>query len=148
MALFAGEARAQQFVTDGLISFWTFDEATVTVDTVEDTWGNNNATIMGDTTTGDGKIGQALECDGGSSGTAWLDHCFVSRVADNSLKNGSFEVGEDGRRFWLGKANRDVAIGPDPAVCVEGGQSLRMDLPDKVSQSLWQNVTVRPGQRC
>ena len=60
MALFAGEGRSQQFVTDGLISFWTFDEGTIAGGTVEDIWGNNNATIMGDTTTGDGKIGQAL----------------------------------------------------------------------------------------
>jgi len=64
---FIGEALAQQFVTDGLISFWTFDDNAVTEKTVKDLWGNNDGTMMGNAKTGEGNIGQALVLDGAGS---------------------------------------------------------------------------------
>ena len=52
-------------VTDGLISFWTFDANTVQGDTIEDIWGQNDGTIQGDPeTSNDAKIGQAIDLDG------------------------------------------------------------------------------------
>ena len=85
MALFANEIRAQ-FVTDGLISFWTFDDATVTGDTVKDIWGNNDGTIMGDAKIGDGKIGQALECDGAG------DYVNISQPQDIPEGNDTYAI--------------------------------------------------------
>ena len=34
-------------VTDGLVSYWTFDESTIQGDTVEDIFGDNDGTVMG-----------------------------------------------------------------------------------------------------
>lgn len=64
MVLLSGVAEAQEFVTEGLISFWTFDEATIEGEVIKDVWGNNDGTINGDVTTGAGKIGEAMELDG------------------------------------------------------------------------------------
>lgn len=67
IVLFAGEVLAQQFVADGLVSFWTFDDKTVSGKTVKDTWGKNDGTMMGNAKIGEGKIGQALVLDGAGS---------------------------------------------------------------------------------
>jgi hypothetical protein len=34
-----------QLVTDGLVSYWSFDEGTIVGDTVEDVWDENDGTI-------------------------------------------------------------------------------------------------------
>jgi hypothetical protein len=62
--IFVGVSSAQQFVTDGLISLWTFEKSTVSGKTVKDLIGKNDGTLMGDAKTGAGKIGDALELDG------------------------------------------------------------------------------------
>ncbi len=63
MAWQANTAKCQ-VVTDGLISYWSFDDDTIEGDVVEDIWGENDGTIMGDPQTVKGKIAQALEFDG------------------------------------------------------------------------------------
>jgi len=62
--LFSNGVLAQQFATEGLISFWSCDKNTIEGETLKDLWGNNNGTIKGDITTGEGKIADALELDG------------------------------------------------------------------------------------
>jgi hypothetical protein len=51
-----------QFVTDGLVSHWSFDE--IEGDTVVDVVGENDGTINGEPQIIEGKIGQALWFDG------------------------------------------------------------------------------------
>ena len=51
-------------VTDGLVSYWTFDKADIEGDTAKDVWGENDGTIMGDPQRVDGKVGKALEFNG------------------------------------------------------------------------------------
>lgn len=53
-----------QIATNGLVSHWTFDKADKEDKTVEDVWGENDGTIMGDTKEAGGKFGEALEFDG------------------------------------------------------------------------------------
>lgn len=53
-----------QIVTDGLISFWTFDKSDVEDAIAKDVVGINDATINGDPQMVDGKIEEALEFDG------------------------------------------------------------------------------------
>lgn len=53
-----------QIVTDGLVSYWTFDKSDIDGETVKDVWGDNHGTIMGDSEIVEGKIGEALEFDG------------------------------------------------------------------------------------
>jgi len=61
-------ADAQQFVTDGLVAFWTMDQADINGNTLKDMSGNgNDATIMGTLASAGGVIDEALEFDGGAN---------------------------------------------------------------------------------
>ena len=60
---YANMANAR-IVEKGLVSYWTFDKATIKGKTVKDVWGNNDGTIEGDPQIVEGKIGRALEFDG------------------------------------------------------------------------------------
>jgi hypothetical protein len=57
-------AMGQEFVTDGLISFWTFDRADIEGDILKDIIGGNDGTIQGDPEIVEGRIGEALSFDG------------------------------------------------------------------------------------
>ncbi|MDE0313867.1 MAG: hypothetical protein OXM61_03115 [Candidatus Poribacteria bacterium] len=57
-------ASAKTIVTDGLVSYWTFDRTNIHNRTVEDVWGENDATIVGNPKIGDGYLKQGLELDG------------------------------------------------------------------------------------
>jgi len=70
-------AEAQQAVVDGLVSFWTLDEADIDGKTVKDIVGGNDGTMQGKPKIVAGKINQALEFDGASA--------FVDCGGDESL---------------------------------------------------------------
>jgi len=53
-----------QVVTDGLISYWTFDEGDIEDDVVMDIWGGQNAAMNGNPKIVEGRVGNALEFDG------------------------------------------------------------------------------------
>jgi hypothetical protein len=53
-----------RIVQNGLISYWTFNEADIVNKTVKDIMGKNDATIIGDPKIVKGKFGDALEFDG------------------------------------------------------------------------------------
>lgn len=57
-------ASAKTIVTDGLVSYWTFDRATINDRTVEDVWGENDATIKGNPKVVKAYLKQGLELDG------------------------------------------------------------------------------------
>ena len=57
-------AHAAPVVTDGLVSYWTFDLHNINNGIVEDVWGENDATIMGNPEIVGGLINQALKFDG------------------------------------------------------------------------------------
>jgi len=73
----------QRIVTDGLVSYWTFDRADTEGDTAKDVWGNNDGTIVGGAKTVNGKIGEALEFNGVDQ---YVD---VGHPADGSLDFGA-----------------------------------------------------------
>ena len=72
----AGATQAQM-VTDGLISYWPLDNATIKGDTVEDVWGDNDGILVGNPKSVNGQVGQGLEFDGTNGvevpGTETLD---------------------------------------------------------------------------
>ena len=53
-----------EVVTDGLLMYWTFDQADVDGDTAKDVVGGNDGTIFGDPEVVEGKFNQALELAG------------------------------------------------------------------------------------
>jgi hypothetical protein len=60
----AGAVEAQDFVTDGLIGFWTLDKSDTEGGTVKDIFGGNDGTIKGDPETAEGRIEEGMEFDG------------------------------------------------------------------------------------
>ena len=56
-----------EIVTDGLVGYWPLDEDTIEGDTVEDVWGENDGTIMGNPKIAVGQVRGALEFDGDDS---------------------------------------------------------------------------------
>ena len=78
----------QPIVTDGLVSYWTFDEKDITGFTVKDVWGENDARIVGDPKIVDGQVGEALEFDGAN------DYVNLTNLGDFGEKIGTstFEV--------------------------------------------------------
>ena len=59
-----GITDAENIVTDGLVSYWTFDRDDIIGNTVKDVWGENNATIVGTPTIVNGHLKDALKFDG------------------------------------------------------------------------------------
>jgi len=53
-----------QAITEGLISYWSFDRSDIEDDTVMDVWGDQNATMMGKPEIVEGKVGEALKFTG------------------------------------------------------------------------------------
>ena len=53
-----------QVVQDGLVNYWSFDQAGIGAGIVKDVWGENDGTIMGDPKLVTGKVGKALQFDG------------------------------------------------------------------------------------
>ena len=58
-------AHARQAITDGLVSYWSFNKDTVTGQTVKDIVGANDGTMDGNVEVVDGKVGEALKFSGG-----------------------------------------------------------------------------------
>jgi hypothetical protein len=54
-----------EFATDGLVVMYTLDQADTKGDVVKDTFGKNDAKLMGKLKFVKGQIGEALEFDGG-----------------------------------------------------------------------------------
>jgi len=57
-------AYAKTIVTDGLVSYWTFDRTNIKDRIVEDVWGENDATIKGNPKVVRAYLKQGLELDG------------------------------------------------------------------------------------
>ena len=89
-------AEAQNFVTKGLVSFWTFDQSDIVGNTLKDVWGKNDGTIEGGPKVVKGRIGEALEFDG-------EDDCIkVPHDSSIDFPDGPFSI-----ELWF-KGNADT----------------------------------------
>lgn len=86
-ALFV-EAHAETIVTDGLVSYWTFDRNNINGKIAKDVWGENDARIMGAPKITRGYLRQALKLDGLG------DYVILTNLGNFSQQLGpySFEV--------------------------------------------------------
>ena len=64
IVVLCGITNAENIVTDGLVSYWTFDQADIIGNTVKDIWGENDATIVGTPSIVNGHLKDALKFDG------------------------------------------------------------------------------------
>ena len=64
LAIISPNGHTAPVVTDGLVSYWTFDQKDIAGGTVKDVWGENDGKIVGTPKIVDGHVGEALEFDG------------------------------------------------------------------------------------
>ena len=87
---------ALQHVTDGLVSYWTFDKSHISGKKVEDVWGDNNAIIKGNPKVVTGQIGEALEFDGSE------DYVNLTNLGDFGS-----QVGSSTFEAWIKVGDKD-----------------------------------------
>ncbi len=81
---------AATIVTDGLVSYWTFDLHNIKDGIAEDVWGENDATIMGNPKIADGYLRQGLKFDG-----------LGDYVILDDLGNFQNQLGPSTIEFWI-----------------------------------------------
>ena len=64
LAMFCHNGWTKSVVTDGLVSYWTFDRHNIVGGTVKDIWGENDGTIVGNPKVVKGYVREALKLDG------------------------------------------------------------------------------------
>ena len=64
LTVFSHNGYTAPVVTDGLVSYWTFDQKDIAGGTVKDVWGDNDGKIVGAPKIVEGQVGEALEFDG------------------------------------------------------------------------------------
>ena len=64
IGIFSLNMAPASIVTDGLVSYWTFDRVHIINKTATDVWGDNNGKISGNPKVVPGQVGEALEFDG------------------------------------------------------------------------------------
>ena len=78
----------ESVVTEGLVSYWTFDRQDVADNTVKDVWGKNDGTIFGDPKVVAGPVKDALAFDG------FDDYVNLTNLGDlgNQMGSATFEA--------------------------------------------------------
>ena len=81
--MLSNDGYTEPIVTDGLVSYWTFDKQDIAGGTVKDVWGENDGKIVGDPKVVDGQVGEALEFDGSD------DYVNLTNLGDFGEKVGA-----------------------------------------------------------
>ena len=83
LTMFMHNGYTEPIVTDGLVSYWTFDEQDIAGGTVKDVWGENDGKIVGNPKVVNGQVGEALEFDGSD------DYVNLTNLGDFGEKVGA-----------------------------------------------------------
>ncbi len=83
LTMFIHNGYTEPIVTDGLVSYWTFDEQDIAGGTVKDVWGENDGKIVGNPKVVGGQVGEALEFDGSD------DYVNLTNLGDFGEKVGA-----------------------------------------------------------
>ena len=99
IAMFCHSGYAERVVTDGLVSYWTFDRHNIVGGTVKDIWGENDGTIVGNPKVVKGYVREALKLDGPR------DYVNLTNLGDFGTQIGeaTFEawVKTDFKKNWM-----------------------------------------------
>ena len=99
IAMFCHSGYAERVVTDGLVSYWTFDRQDIVGKTARDVWGENDGTIVGSPKIVPGQVKDALEFDGSD------DYVNLTNLGDFGSQIGAstFEawVKTDFKKDWM-----------------------------------------------
>ena len=83
ITIFFQKGYTEPVVTDGLVSYWTFDKQDIAGGTVKDVWGENDGKIVGNPKVVNGQVGEALEFDGSD------DYVNLTNLGDFGEKVGA-----------------------------------------------------------
>ena len=123
-----GITDAENIVTDGLVSYWTFDDKDIIGNTVKDVWGENDATIVGTPSIVNGHLKDALKFDG------LKDYVNLTTLGDFGAKLGSstFEVWikTDYKETWT-TISKIISLGCDNADIMVWGIDINRTSNDK-----------------
>ena len=131
-------------VTDGLVSYWTFDKGYVVNKTVKDVWGNNDGKIVGNPKAVPGKVGEALEFDGSG------DFVNLTTLGDfgRQIGTASFEA-------WIKTSNTTrwmTLINTHGAECpywgIEFNGKNKKDRFEIIERTLWYYFSVGGPRSC
>jgi hypothetical protein len=100
-----------QVVTDGLVSYWTFDNADMEGKTVKDVWGENDGTIVGDPEVVKGKVGEALQFDGADDYVEVPDDESLQLWSSHTLEAWIYQMESRSSRI-IDKIGAGTANGP------------------------------------
>ncbi len=137
-------AHAATIVTDGLVSYWTFDLHDVNDGIAKDVWGKNDATIMGNPKIADGYLRQGLKFDG-----------LGDYVILENLGNFQGRIGASSFEFWVKtsyekrntvfKVIEEFCGGPDRLVGKGWGIHLNASIPLPNFPNLLNNIPQGGG---
>ena len=129
-----------QVITDGLLMYWTFDQADVDGDTAKDVIGGNDGTIFGDPEVVEGKFNQALEFAGNN------DYLEVD-LKNMSLAEGAtleFWFKQDAPLGWaiITKVSESIEISIGSGILEIWSSAGRFNPAGSYSDGQWHHVAV------
>ena len=116
--IFSLNGAVASVVTDGLVSYWTFDKGYVVNKTLKDVWGDNDGKIVGNPKVVPGRVGEALEFDGSG------DFVNLSTLGDfgRQIGTASFEawIKTSNETRWMTLINTHGAKCPNWGIELNG----------------------------
>ena len=125
--IFSLNAAVASVVTDGLVSYWTFDKGYVVNKTLKDVWGDNDGKISGNLKVVPGKVGEALEFDGSGDfvNLSTLGN-FVTQIGTSSFEAW---IKTTNKKDWMTLINTHGAQCPDWGIELNGfNDGLRFEI--------------------
>ena len=121
IGIFALNTAPASIVTDGLVSYWTFDKGSIVNKNAKDVWGDNNAKIVGNPKVVPGQVGEALKFDGAG------DFVNLTTLGDFGRQFGtaSFEVWikTTNKKDWMTLINTHGAQCPNWGIELNGANT-------------------------
>ena len=122
IGIFSLNMAPASIVTDGLVSYWTFDKVHIINKTAKDVWGDNNGTIIGNPKVAPGQVGEALKFDGagdfvnlttlGDFGRQIATSSFEAWIKTRNKTDWMTLINTHGNQcpYWGIDLNRDIAF--------------------------------------
>ena len=144
IGIFSLNTAPASIVTDGLVSYWTFDRVHIINKTATDVWGDNNGKISGNPKIVPGQVGEALEFDGAGD--------FVNLT---TLEDFGRQIGTSSFEAWIKTTNKTdwmTLINTHGAECPYWGIELnginRGNRLDIMEGTLHDHFSVRGARGC
>ncbi len=143
--LFVHQVTQAEIITDGLVSYWTFDRGNIVNKTAKDVWGNNNGKILGNPKIVPGKIGEALEFDGSG------DYVNLTTLGDFGARSGksTFEawIKTDNKTDWMTLINTHGDECPYWGIQFNGNKR-RLDNLEIIPGMIYFHISLKRDRGC